>query len=322
MPQQTWSETNGNPGPSTVPRIIVTVCTYRRNEQLRRLLSELLEVADVARDLCSVGAVVVDDNPDQSAQPIVAEFAGQFALDLAYRVSGHRNIAMARNVGLATALELGDWIVMTDDDCVPETGWLAELIACQSRTGADAVSGRMVRRAPAGAPRWVVEQGVLGQGLTTYPSDSQIAFASTHNSMISTAWLRRHPDVRFDPEFGRIGGEDMMFFRTAHDLGLDIRYAADAIVFEDEPAERLTFRFLAWQAMWLGNSTFLTNVESGRSGRPRMAVHGLAQVMRGVFQPISRLLGGRRPSFRYGATLAAGGFGTLLGACGIRLRHH
>src|SRR4051812_18606999 len=54
-------------------QLIVSVCTYRRNEQLRRLLNSLLTAADEARSVCAVGVVVVDDNADRSAAPVVAE---------------------------------------------------------------------------------------------------------------------------------------------------------------------------------------------------------------------------------------------------------
>jgi succinoglycan biosynthesis protein ExoM len=211
---------------------------------------------------------------------------------------------------------------MTDDDCVPDRRWISEMIACQHRTEADAVAGRFVRRAPADAPRWIREHGVLDHGVTTYPVDSAIAVASTHNSMISAAWLREHPDVRFDPDYGRVGGEDMVFFHTARANGMRIRYTPEAIVYEDEPPERLSFRYLTWQALWLGNSSFVTSVEGRHVSRSRMALHGSAEVMRGLLQPFSRVFKRQAPAFRYGITQAAGGLGTLLGAFGVRLRHH
>ena len=210
------------------PKVIVAVCTYRRNEQLRRLLSHLLEAATEARELCIVGGVVVDDNADGSAEPVVAEFADRLELGVQYRSSGQQNISIARNLALEAALANGDWIVMTDDDCVPDRQWLVALVAAQLRTGADAISGPMVRRAPVDSPRWLVEQP-LEQGVPRWERDTELWFASTHNSMLSSSWLRSHPDHRFDPQLGRLGGEDMLFFKTAHRRGLRITYSPDAI---------------------------------------------------------------------------------------------
>lgn len=320
MNSQTVNQ-NRNPLRGHLPRLIVTVCTYQRNEQLERLLTELLHVAGESQHLCRVGVVVVDDNPDRSAQPLAHAMSGRFELDIAYAVSGERNISRARNIGLEEAIQRGDWIVMTDDDCVPDRRWLSELLACQQRTNADAVSGLMVRRPPPDAPRWIIEHG-LGEGISTYPVDTKVSMLSTHNSMISAAWLRNHPDVRFDADYGRLGGEDVVFSQTAHSRGLHIRYTPEAVVYEDAPPERLTLRFLVRQAMWLGNSGFLTKVRGRHASRSRMALHGCAQIGRGVFNPFVRLLRGEPPAFRYGLTQAATGVGTLLGLCGVRLRHH
>lgn len=302
--------------------VVVAVCTYRRNEQLRRLLEGVVESAGVAADRSRTGIVVVDDSPERGAESVVRDFADRLPLGVHYRVSGHQNISLARNVGLETALEMGDWLAMTDDDCVPHPRWLREFLDTQARTGAGAVSGRLVRRAPIGAPDWFADQRFLQQGLGTFDQDADLSMGSTHNSMLSTAWLRAHAEVRFDPELGRLGGEDMLFFRTAHAKGLRIVYAKDAVVYEDQEADRLRFRFLLRNSLWLGNSTFVTCVSAGQASPPRMAVHGLGTTGRALVHPLVHLVRGQRPEFRYNLVRLANGLGTLLGAIGVRISHH
>lgn len=312
-------------GDDTLPervRLVFAVCTYRRNQPLERLLLETQLAADRAASLCTVEVVVIDDNDDRRAQAVVDDVATRVNYPLHYRSAGFQNISIARNLGLDAALELGDWLVMTDDDCVPDVDWFVELIECQRRTAATAVSGRLVRRAPVGGPRWIGDGEILQQGVTRYATDSIQPIASTHNSMISVDWLRAHPEQRFDERYGRIGGEDMMFFKAARQSGLQIRYSAEAVVYEDQPPDRLTFRFVAWHAMWLGNSSYVTHVEAGTAGRPRMLVHGLAQVMRGVTLPLRQLIRRKSPALPSAATQAAGGVGLMLGVLGVRLKHH
>jgi glycosyltransferase involved in cell wall biosynthesis len=306
----------------TRPAVVAAVCTFRRNDQLRRLLEHLIVAASAAQHSCALGVVVVDDNRDGEARPVADEFAERFELGLQYRHSGLGNISAARNLGLDAARASSDWIVMTDDDCVPDERWLLELLATQRRTGADAVSGPLVRRAPADAPRWLVDQPFLEQGLNLYPPDASLGFASTHNSMLSTEWLRRHDDHRFEHALGELGGEDMFFYRSAHRRGLSITYAAEAVVYEDQPAERLSYRFMLRQALWLGNSSMVTSLESAEATRSRLVVHGLARVSRAAAHPLRRLRHGRSPQLRYSLAVAAGGVGVLLGTVGIRLRHH
>ncbi len=167
-----------------------------------------------------------------------------------------------------------------------------------------------------------MEQPFLDQGVALYASDTELTFASTHNSMIASAWLRDRPDLRFDARLGRLGGEDMLFFRSAHKQGLRITYSAEAIVYEDEPGERLQFRFLLSQALWLGNSTYVTSVEGGEATRGRMLAHGFARTMRAVSHPIKQLARRQKPQLRFSVALVAGGVGILLGALGVRIRHH
>ena len=102
--------------------ICAAICTYQRNEPMRRLLDSLANASNHVRDQADVGVVVVDDNAYGEAEPTVAqaarELADAFSLGIHYRTSGQQNISMARNVGLETASSLADWIAMTDDDCI------------------------------------------------------------------------------------------------------------------------------------------------------------------------------------------------------------
>ena len=101
----------------------------------------------------AVGVVVVDDSPEQCAREVVGRFEGCFELGIHYRVSGHHNISLARNLAIGTASEMADWVAMTDDDCEPEPDWLEVFLDVQRRTGADAVAGRFRAALPRARPR-------------------------------------------------------------------------------------------------------------------------------------------------------------------------
>jgi succinoglycan biosynthesis protein ExoM len=211
---------------------------------------------------------------------------------------------------------------MTDDDCVPGEGWLVELLMTQQRTQADAISGPLFRRVPSDSPRWLVDQPFLELGLSKYAQDSELAYASTHNSMLSSAWLREHPGHRFEPRLGRLGGEDMFFYRSANREGLRIAYAPGAVVYEDQPPERRTYRYMLRLTLWLGNSSLVTSLDGDQASRPRLVIHGFARIGRAFAYPFQRLRRGRSPQLRYSLALAAGGLGVLLGSIGVRVRHH
>ena len=301
-------------------KIAVAVCTYKRNEPLTVLLNALTACANRVRDRAAVGVAVIDDTPDGQARNAVKDYADKFELGLAYRISGRRNISLARNMALETALEIGDWIAMTDDDCEPPPHWIEALLDVEEETGAEAITGRMQRRVPAGSPRWITEQPFLELGLEERPDGAEIDTAATHNSMISGEWLRQHPEIRFDPQFGVIGGEDMVFYRAARAAGLRIRYSRQGFVYENEPASRATFRYQLYAYLWQGNSSYHTCVENGQPGW-RMFVHGCASLARALLRPVARLARGRPPQWRYCLALVFEAIGKLLGPLGVRIDH-
>ena len=301
-------------------RIAVAICTYKRNEPLAVLLSALIACADRVKDRGAVGIAVIDDTADGQARSVVESFAHKFELGAAYRISGKQNISIARNLALETALEIGDWIVITDDDCEPPPQWIEAFLDLQEQTGAEAITGRLKRRVPAGSPRWITEQPFLELGLEEQIDGAEMDAAATHNSMISGNWLRQHPDIRFDPQFGVIGGEDMVFYRAARAAGLRIRYSQKGFVHENEPASRATFGYQLYAHLWQGNSSYHTCVENGETSW-RMFVHGCASLGRGLLRPVARAIRGRPPQWRYCLALIFEGIGKLLGPLGVRMDH-
>lgn len=303
------------------PDLTVAICTFRRNEPLRHLLDTLTGIGELDRDLYSLGVVVVDDSAGQLARDVVANFADRFERGAEYRHSGKRNISVARNLALETAAEGGaDWIAMTDDDCEPSDQWLRELLRVQAMTGADVVTGPLVRRAPPEAPRWLREQPFLGVTAFRAETGQRMELAFTNNSMIPARLLEDDQYFRFDPGFGRIGGEDMVFYRAVAKAGYQIVFAAEATVFENEEPDRLSLTYQLRRHYWIGNSSVRTSMESG-AGRVRMAIHGGATAIRALGRPIGRLLRRQPPQLLYCGAQLCEAAGKLAGVAGVRVTH-
>ncbi|HEX6409859.1 MAG TPA: glycosyltransferase [Sphingomicrobium sp.] len=300
--------------------IAVAICTFKRNEPLTLLLESLIACAERVRDRAAVGVVIVDDTKDEQARPVTEAFATRFELGLQYRVSGKQNISLARNLAIETAMMMSDWTAMTDDDCEVPVHWLEALLETQTRTGADAVTGRMVRRVPEESPRWITEEPFLELGVEQFADGAEMPSAATFNTMISSSWLKANPDIRFAPAYGVVGGEDMVFFRAAKAAGLTIRFSGQGFVYENESAERATLGYQLYVYLWHGNSAALSCIESGMS-RPRMLLHGAASLVRALGRPIGRFLRGKSPQLRFGLAQVLHAIGKLLGTFGIRIEH-
>jgi hypothetical protein len=253
---------------------------------------------------------------------VVDAFDGRFALGIHYRHSGKQNISIARNLGLDTAAELGTWVAMTDDDCEPSALWISAYVDAQRRTGADAFTGPLVMRFPESSPRWLIDEPfALGEnGLCE--DDETMTVAQTHNSMISSAWLRAHPEIRFEPALGRLGGEDMVFYRRNVAAGMRISYVRDAVVYEVVGPQRATLRHQLRQQYWLGNSEYVTNTESGEASRGRMVLRGGRRLIEAVPRPFVRLARREAPQWRWTLAVLLRSLGIFVGAAGGRVDHH
>src|SRR5581483_690965 len=304
------------------PTIAVAVCSYNRNEELSNLLDALLASSAHLGNRAAVGVVVVDDSADGKARSVVEPYRHRFELGVDYRISGKQNISIARNLAISAAGEMADWIAMTDDDCEPVVVWLEALLDTQQRMGVDAVTGMMVRLVPPGSPDWLIDEPFLNVGLECFPKDGEVVTtAATHNSMISSRWLKQHPTIRFQPDLGVVGGEDMVFYRSASAAGLRIGYSRRAIVQEKEPPSRLTLKFQLRSFFWHGNSSYVTNVRNGVSPF-RMLLHGTKVLTKAVVRPIHRILHGQTPQLRYCLASVFRAIGMMIGPFGIRVRHH
>ncbi len=300
--------------------IIVAVCTYNRNQDLENLLGKVYEYQSYKWKDFRIGFTIIDDSMDGLARPVADMYQNSFPLGLAYKNSASRNISIARNLALSESMHRAGWIAMTDDDCEPSEQWLPELARVRRATGADVSTGMMLRRAPPHAPAWIRKQPFLELGEAAAKDGEELPIAFTNNSLISSAFLIAHPDLRFDPDFGRIGGEDMAFFHSLKSAGAKIVFAANAFVYENEPEERLTLRYQIRRHFWHGNSSVHTSLVRGM-GRGRLVVHAGATLVRGAARPLLRMARGSEPQFLYALAQMAEGFGKLAGTVGIRVKH-
>ncbi len=306
-----------------VTSIGVYVCTHRRNGPLRRLLESLVDAAARVQPEVEVAVVVIDDNPDGRAKEVIDAFdAGPFLRGLHYRYSGAQNISKARNLGLESAMELADWVAMTDDDEVASPQWLAALAEMAERPGVDAVTGPVELRYLPGTPRWFTEQPFDDILVADpQPDGSRVEVCSTGNSMLRGSFLREHPEIRFRSDLGTLGGEDMVFYRTAVAAGLEARFASAALCWCEQPPERTTFRWIVRSCWWMGNTEYVTSVETGEAGPARLALRGGKKLAVAGLRPVRRLAARQDPQWRFALASTARALGMLVGVVGVKVEH-
>lgn len=316
----TSDNSGDNPAHAQKTRIGLYVCTFKRNEALGRLLESVRSASEAVSHKADIGVVVVDDNADGAAESVVKSFEHRFPLGLHYKRSGKQNISIARNIGLEAAMELGDWVAMTDDDIVVPEDWFVRHLDLQERTGAGATTGPLKLVFEHGGD-WIRSEPFDQVGILSYEEESVSPECATGNSMISTDFLRSNPEIRFDPDLGVVGGEDMVFYRAAVAKGLVPRFSSRLAVSEMEPPKRSTLSYQLSRSMWMGNTEYETNLRSGQATRSRLVLRGGRRLLRGLRRPISQLKNRDRPQIRYALALVAQGLGMMIGVFGIVLDH-
>jgi glycosyltransferase involved in cell wall biosynthesis len=202
--------------------------------------------------------LVCDNHPDQIARPLVLRLQGESPVPLRYLPAPARNIARARNVGVAAAA--GRYIAFVDDDEAPCETWIASYYACLERTGADAAFGPKYPVFETGAPpSWDkrAEHYTTDFGV---PSDTTIGrvgrsgrVLGTGNSCMRVATCLNMAKP-FDETLGAADGEDTHLYFRLLKAGRRFVWCADATVSEFMPASRLSFAYMR-ERLYRGSRT-------------------------------------------------------------------
>lgn len=257
-------------------RISVCIATYRRPQQLARLLADL-----AAQTATPAQVVVVDNDVAETARATVAHLrAVQLPFALDYAVQPEKNISLTRN--LSIALARGDWLALVDDDERAPADWLERLCAAADRYHADGVLGPVVPQLPPSAPTWLrrgrfYDFPRMPSGATVPPNRLRLG-----NALLRASPVRAEPGP-FDPAYGLTGGEDGDLLARMARHGACIVWCDEACVHEPVEASRQSLRWLMRRAL-RGGQDFARHTLSGRYGarplqRPRLLARAGVQLV-------------------------------------------
>ena len=191
----------------------VIIPTYNRPERLADCLAALMRAVGA-----SVEVVVVDDGGSADLAPVVARYPSARLIR-----QSNAGPAAARNLGAEVAR--GEFLVFTDDDCLPAAGWLEALIgAC--RRSRDALVGGSVRNILSDNPYSAASQALCDFLLLFFEKrPSAMAFFTSNCIACSRATYLALGG--FDTRFPLAAAED-------RDLGMRWRASGRPMVFVRE----------------------------------------------------------------------------------------
>lgn len=229
--------------------IVVAVLTFRRPDLLADFLAAYARI-DLP-DRCDVTLLVVDNDASGSGRETFDAWRDRIP-DARYVVEPRLGIPVARNRALREAMTIdADALCFIDDDEVPETEWLVRLVEAWQQSGAQLVGGPVgVAPPPDDATPW---QRLMNASLAAR-ADRKFrltAWAAAHGgryTIVTNNWLcdirwLQSKELRFDENLLMTGGSDTAFCRAAVAAGCRKAWAANAVVHETIPADRLTARY-------------------------------------------------------------------------------
>lgn len=228
--------------------ISVCICTYKRPQLLSNLLNKLQD--QVTENLFTYSVVVVDNDILQSAGETVRQWQSKSTMPIDYYCEPEQNISLARNKAVANAK--GNFIAFIDDDEFPESTWLINLLKTQQQYESDAVLGPVRPDFPPNTPPWLIKSGLCERPEHTTGTILHWGQARTGNTLLCRSLFQNKEDW-FDPEFGRTGGEDTMFFKKHYEAGKKFVWCNEAPVYETVPQDRWTRQFYIKKNLRIGN---------------------------------------------------------------------
>ena len=176
-------------------RVSVVVPTYRRPELLDRCLTALA-AQDLAPDEFEI--LVADDAADLATRDQIRAFVGPNRPVVRWLpVTGRHGPAAARNTGRLEAR--APVVAFTDDDCLPEPGWLRAGLKALA-DGGEAASGRVVVPLPANPTDYERDaSGLEGAEFVTancFCRRAALAVIDGFDERFATAW-REDSDLHF-----------------------------------------------------------------------------------------------------------------------------
>lgn len=298
--------------------VVVGVCTCRSPAGLTKLLTHL---AETAKAHPPDRVIVVDNDCGGAGIRVVQMLADALPFRLTAVTEPRAGIPFARNRLIAEALkEDFNYLVMLDDDEYPAPGWLEAMVAVAKSSDADVVGGPVAPKfaAPPASP---LEESDFAKQGGRVTKEGTLVF-STANVLVTRRLIARWEHNWFHPAFAETGGSDTEFLRRTARAGHSHAIAAEAIVYEDIPAERAQKGWLLRRSFRASN--ILAQVRVMHDGRLRAAAMETTAIAALTLYALTDIVRAPTSSRAYfsAALHMTRALGKLVGLLGVRYREY
>lgn len=244
---------------TNIANLTAAIATVNRPDTLARCLDALL-----SGDMLPAEVIVVDQSQNDTTQFMIERYRAS-AVAMIYIRQQQRGLSASRNAAIAHASH--PVLAVTDDDCVPDRGWVAAIDQTfASPTAPDAMTGRVLPLGPELPGLYAISPR---QNTTRVEFSGKVLpwlVGTGGNFAVRREWFKRIGG--FDERLGAgspgKAAEDTDLLYRLLCAGARIRYEPDALVYHERQskARRLASRWSygygigAFCSIWLCRSDF------------------------------------------------------------------
>lgn len=219
--------TDASPRPTAA--LSVAISTRDRPEMVQRCLEHLL-----AGEVLPAEIIVVDQSGDSRTRQVIEGLHPPAAVRLVHLPHAGSGLGAAQNLAFEHASQ--PLAAVTDDDCVPEPDWAAQIERIFSQPGApDVLTGRILPLGPDQPGRFAVASRTSNQRVDFDRRAMPWDIGSGNNFSARRSWLQRvgGNDERLGPGSPGQGGGDMDLFYRLLRAGARMRYDPAVLVYHE-----------------------------------------------------------------------------------------
>ncbi|MBC7364027.1 MAG: glycosyltransferase family 2 protein [Candidatus Aminicenantes bacterium] len=235
--------------------ISICICTYRRNEMLKRLLTSLKY--QETEGLFHYSIIIIDNDVDGHANDLVQKIKPELGFYLRYEIEPIRSIPVARNHALRLAE--GNYIAIIDDDEFAPPAWLITLYKAIRTFNVDGALGPVIPFFEHKPPRWLIKGKFCERPIYRTGTILEWSQTRTGNVLIKKSVFDEN-GLQFDPKF-KTSTSDRAFFKTAISLGYRFVAVAEAPVYEIVPPERWRKSYFIKRSLVHGYNTYRNSIK-------------------------------------------------------------
>lgn len=265
----------------------VIISTCNRSESLKDTLNSLLVQEGI--ESLNYEIVIINNNSKDKTKDVIESYFPKFNGKLRYLFEHVQGKSVALN--LAIKETGGEILAFTDDDCIVDKTWLANIYECFKKHDCEGMGGRILPLYPDNVPRWVKENRDIlsgpivnydfGKNLQVYEDNNFNPFVGA-NMAFRKNCFNKYGLFRTDLGPGRKAwGDDTEFFMRLEAHSVNLYYYGLALVWHKVDKERVCYKYLAKWYLAIGRFMAKENRKKEDMhycfGIPRYLLRGLAE---------------------------------------------